>query len=883
MSGAAVIRAATRGTVRRPVQNAVVLVVLAFSTAATLLALAALTSANQGFLAAFSAQHEAQVAVTINSAQVTAAQVAQLRHLPGVTNAAGPYPEATITAKTHRAGGRPSRHGATSGSVTTPPGGAVPPGVGVRQEPASGGSTSKSQAPAVRQGSTPGGTHRTINAAGGSTTQTGNSTTFTVVGRASPSGTLHRISANPSILDGITHGQSRWPSQADEISIAQDTGIRVPLGSALTVSSAPGKPELKVVGYGSQAEPYDFGWVLPSEIAALRAPAAPAREEMFFDFTDAATQTQLNADLSRVARALPAGAIASSESYLRFEQVTGRAQSVNAPFITTFAILALVLAVLIVANVIAAAVIASYRRIGVLKSLGFTPAQVTTVYVAQAGLPALIGAATGALLGNHWALPLIELAPVAHVSVPVWIDVTAPLAMLALTGLAAALPAVRAGRLSAVAAITAGQAPRAGRGYLSHRLAGRLPLPRPLTIGIAAPFSRPARSAITLVSITAGLTAVILAAGLSSSIHKINHSSIQGLGDIQVQPRPPAAVLTPAQASAVSAAVRSEPRTRHYVAESDEVAGAVTAGPSAGSGVARGTRSQILHHLSGASVVVRVPGRATYLLSVVAYGGDASWLGWALIAGSWYHGAGEVDASPQLLAEIGKRVGQDMTMTVNRRPVTVRIAGEVFVPNPVPELFLSAETLGYTVSTLGINSYDINLAPGSATSAYITALTDRIGAASYFVVTPTAQSIAALIKSSYFRLLALLIAVVAALGVLNSVLMATRERAHDLGVFKAIGMTPRQTIAMVLCWVIGPTIIAALIALPVGLIVQDKLIRHLAVTSANLILPGSFVHVLSTGELALLTLAGLGIAAAGALVPAARAAASRTTDALRTE
>jgi putative ABC transport system permease protein len=96
-------------------------------------------------------------------------------------------------------------------------------------------------------------------------------------------------------------------------------------------------------------------------------------------------------------------------------------------------------------------------------------------------------------------------------------------------------------------------------------------------------------------------------------------------------------------------------------------------------------------------------------------------------------------------------------------------------------------------------------------------------------------------------------------------------------------MTPSQTIAMVLCWVIIPTIIAALIALPVGLIIQAKLVRHLAHSSRDLILPGSFVHVLGAGELVLLTLAGLAIAAAGALGPAAWAAASKTTTALHAE
>src|SRR5207253_2894629 len=93
------------------------------------------------------------------------------------------------------------------------------------------------------------------------------------------------------------------------------------------------------------------------------------------------------------------------------------------------------------------------------------------------------------------------------VAVPVWINIAVPAGMLALAGLAALLPALRAGRLSAVQAITADQAPRAGHGRAAQRLAGRLPLPRPVTAGLAAPFTRPARSAATLATIIIGLTA----------------------------------------------------------------------------------------------------------------------------------------------------------------------------------------------------------------------------------------------------------------------------------------------------------------------------------------------------------------------------------------
>jgi len=72
-----------------------------------------------------------------------------------------------------------------------------------------------------------------------------------------------------------------------------------------------------------------------------------------------------------------------------------------------------------------------------------------------------------------------------------------------------------------VQVITAGHAPRAAHGHAAHRLAGRLPLPRPVTAGLAAPLARPARSAATLAALTIGLTATVLAAGLSTQITKL--------------------------------------------------------------------------------------------------------------------------------------------------------------------------------------------------------------------------------------------------------------------------------------------------------------------------------------------------------------------------
>ena len=53
------------------------------------------------------------------------------------------------------------------------------------------------------------------------------------------------------------------------------------------------------------------------------------------------------------------------------------------PFLVAFGVIGLVMSVLIVANVVSGAVVSGYRRIGILKSIGFTPGQVVAAYAGQ--------------------------------------------------------------------------------------------------------------------------------------------------------------------------------------------------------------------------------------------------------------------------------------------------------------------------------------------------------------------------------------------------------------------------------------------------------------------------------------------------------------------
>jgi putative ABC transport system permease protein len=247
--------------------------------------------------------------------------------------------------------------------------------------------------------------------------------------------------------------------------------------------------------------------------------------------------------------------------------------------------------------------------------------------------------------------------------------------------------------------------------------------------------------------------------------------------------------------------------------------------------------------------------------------------------GRWYNQPGQIDVSTGFTADTGLTPGDRVTLTVNGKPVTVRIAGVVFVPTEVPTMWVSWQTLGGAAAGLTANQYDIALTPGTSTQAYTGALQRTLGP-DIGVSAPAGIDTFAPLDLPLFQWLTALIAVLAGLGVLNAALMATRERIHDLGVFKAVGMTPRQTITMVICWVLAPAVIAAAIALPAGLTTQDLLVRQLAPGN---VLPGSFVHVLGGTDLLLLTLAGLAIAIAGALGPAIWAARTTTAAVLHTE
>ena len=663
----------------------------------------------------------------------------------------------------------------------------------------------------------------------------------TLAGRPAPGGPV----------DDVVLQSGHWAAKPGQVVLsAGELPPGVTDGTQITVTGVPRRLVLTVVGVADSVTGSAGGWVDPAEIASLRAPGALATAQMLYRFRSAGSTAAVRADTAAISAALPAGAVTASRSYLavRAQSASGIAPIV--PFLAAFGVIGLIMSALTVANVVSGAVVAGYRRIGILKGIGFTPGQVAAAYTGLAAMPAAAGCLGGVVLGNLLAVPLLARTARAYgvgsLGVPAWANLGVAAAMCCLTGIAAVVPAARAGRLTAAQALAAGRAPRTGRGYAAHRLLGTLPLPRPVTIGLAAPFTRPARTAGTLAAVLLGATAVTLATGLSTVLSWV----VDGLTHAAAEPVQVA--VPPASAGAaqrvIAAALRAQPGTLHYVAEADL-------------------------RLSVTGLAQQVP--------VTVFRGDAAWTGYDLISGRWYSRPGQADVPSGFLTATGTRVGDTVTVTAGGKPVPVRIVGQVFDTGSAGLTIITGwQTLASADPGLAPDQYDVGLRPGTSAAAYAQALSTKLGPG--YGVGAKDQNSRLAIVLGLIGFLTLLLAVVAGLGVFNTVVLQTRERAHDLAVFRAVGMTPPQTIAMVLCTAAATGLAAGVIALPAGVALLRCLVPVMA-ADAGTGLPTSFLNVYQGWELAALALAGAVIAAAGALAPASLAARSPAVTALRAE
>jgi putative ABC transport system permease protein len=789
----AVLAAALADLHRRELQSFIIALVVLLTSGAATLALSLLVETDAPYDHAFARANGAHLTIVYHASSVSTTALRHTASAPGVTAAAGPWPE-VLSLYSH----------------TGPDGGMAIQGL-------------------------------------------------TLVGRSRPN----------TAVDRLTLEAGRWTRALGEIVVSQHLADTWGLRSGDTISPAPEEhgPTLHVVGIAASISPYTDGWVVPSQIPAVLAGQNSSLEQMLYRVTPAGTDAQLRVATQAITAHIPRGAVQSVGSYLDVKRDADIIAAVMVPFLLAFSVFALVASGLIVGNVVGGVVVSSYRDIGVMRAVGFTPAGVIGVLLLQILGPALVGCVAGILFGTLASQPF--LSDTAHAlglpspftaALPVDLGVLVVIALV--VTVSAFLPSRRAGSMSAIAAITLGSAPARSGAPRLGRIALALSLPRPFALGLADAFSRPLRSIMTLGAIVTGVATVIFALNLHFSLGLVaEHIDRDQYAQVEVYPMSaagPGAIKGgalpsgfPAPVSAVQAAtiLRNDPGTGHFVAEGQSD--------------------------------VTLPG-ISEPIPYIAYRGPSAWTGYAMISGRWFSRPGEVVAPTKLLSQAHLHVGQTLTAYRAGHPMRLTIVGEVF-DQSYGDLFLRGAwaTLAAAGPPLAVQQFEVQVRPGTDVAAYVNRirrpslpvdLTQQAGSETSFILI-----------NGVIAGLALVLILIAIAGVFNTVLLNTREQLREIAILKAIGMGPRSVVGMVVVSVALLGVIAGGIGIPVGLILHRNILTFMGKIASGTNIPPSFFDPISHAVYPLLLLSGVFIAVVGAWLPAQWAASGGVADVLSHE
>ena len=427
----------------------------------------------------------------------------------------------------------------------------------------------------------------------------------------------------------------------------------------------PGR-DLVVVGIGQSVTTPDVTvWMSPTDIAAVSGGRIPDLQ-MLYRVQPSATVSDLTAATAMIVGDLPADSVDGTTTYLDVKAAVDRLADLYVPVLLSFSLFALLAAAFTITNIVSGVVLTSYRDIGVMKAIGFTPGQVTGILLAQILVPVLIGAVGGVVVGTLASEPIVRdtaesfgLPAVYVLSIPV---IVAVLAVVVGTALVAAIvPATRAGRISPAAAMAHGLAPSARPdANRLRRLGMRVPggpAMLPARLGIASGVAHPSRALMTLGALVVGVAAVTLSIGLNASLLRV-------MDDLDRSVPSPVRVEVGETFAGPGEAVAPAGAADANAADTAAVTAAIAANLDTGRSVALGENQVAAPRLG------RVP--------FVGYQGDASWIGYALIQGRWFAGPGEAVAPTNFFARTGLHIGDPVALSLDGRTVTVRLVGEIF-------------------------------------------------------------------------------------------------------------------------------------------------------------------------------------------------------------
>ncbi|HEU5369193.1 MAG TPA: FtsX-like permease family protein [Ktedonobacterales bacterium] len=672
-----------------------------------------------------------------------------------------------------------------------------------------------------------------------------------VVGRADPGGPVDRL----NLVAG------RWVTQPGEIvltrSFALESGLVV--GDRLAAISRSDAPTLTLVGEvvdideaGASLQTPQYAWVMPEQVAGLLPADTKPDYIMLYRFRQAATAADLQQDIDKIAAALPPNTIANTLTYLVVKQIFALNSFVILGSLLAFAAFALGAVALIIANVVTGAVLASYREIGIIKALGFTPGQVVLTFVGQMLLPALAGCVIGVPLGVLGSIPILNSSyqaldlPAATLLAPVPALLTA-VGILLVVSLFATLPALRAGLLRPVAAITRGAAPGPQRRSRLAALLQRLRLPRTLSLGAGDAFARPLRGLLTALAVLIAVATLTFAFGLQASFQRF--VAIPGFF---AEPDITITRYGDYPDSKVMQTLQAQPETQRVVASS--------------------------------FTSVEVPGLSSPVNAQPMRGSSPA-DGYLLSAGRWFSGPGEAVGGLAFVQEAHLKVGDSFTVVLNNHSLQLRLVGIYFDGNNFGRV-LRFDWSSYLAALPDAqpDQYTLTLRAGADLQAYARHVSATAPNFLGVQARPSGPPALIAIANTVIAILAAVLGAIAVAGVFNTVLLNTRERTQDIATLKALGMTPGQVMSMVLTSACVLGLLGGVLGIPLGIWLHRTLL-DLTTSAIGDPLPASFYQGAfdNLAVLALLALGGILAALLGAALPARNAARHSVVEVLRAE
>ena len=661
--------------------------------------------------------------------------------------------------------------------------------------------------------------------------------------------------AQPLIADG------RWvnPENAFEVvldfSLANYFGFQV--GDEVSFLSTEGARSLRVVGLAITAH-----WFPYNEVTKAFSPGVAYISTQTYEslqpnpeFWYASYGLRLkNPDASKdfvdiVSETFP-GQITTVIEWKWVRQIATMANTINIAFIGVFSLLGFASVSLIIFNTIGGQVLSQYRDIGQLKAVGFKPIQVVWLFLAEHLVIGALAVSTGIALALVVAPSIISPLAENLNTTPANIYSLGPLVLtfLLVEGavvIATLLPAWRGGQIDTVQAITVGYQKRHRRASRLANMAAWLRLPVVVMLGVKDTFAKPLRTILTIAALVLSVVIAVTSVSGQATAGYLGQSRMYTFGttaDIKV-----ARNFIPHHM--VEDAILTHPEVQEYYEEN-------------------GLYGRVFY-FSDQPIFFRV------------LGGNYSNFDFQLKEGRMLAEPGEAVVGFAVLELLNAHIGDTVEMSVEGKPVRLKIVGrhtEGFNNNNV--VIISKETYTELVDTALVpQAYYLRLQDYSMAeelrASWMEEFQDLIDVG---VVTDMPLASISQLVNLIISIGAVLM-IVASVNLMSNSLLGIRERVHDFGIQRSLGMTPSQIGGSVVIGTVAISIVALVIGIPLGYLFLKTFVSQVGIEIGA----GPDFYIIHWGWISALLPIIILLAIISSLLPAYRASRMQVVEALRYE